>query len=258
MLKFVDTHTHLYLNHYAQDRTEVIQRAIDAGVTRMILPNIDKQTIDQLYRTVDLFPDNLFPAMGFHANSVKQEYTEDLKFVEKQLEKRKFYAIGEIGIDLYRNKEFKQQQIEVFKIQLNWAKQLQLPVIIHIRESFDLVLDILQQENSPQLRGVVHCFVGTYEDAMKIRQLGDFYIGIGGILTFKNSDLAQHVRKIPMDMILLETDAPFLAPHPYRGKRNESSYIPLIAEKLAQVKGLTLEEIAKITTENALKLFNLP
>ena len=258
MLKFVDTHTHLYLNHYDQDRKQVIQRAIDAGVTRMVLPNIDKQTIDPLYRTVDMFPDNLFPAMGFHANSVKPGYLDELKFVEKQLAQRKFYAIGEIGIDFYRNKEFKQEQIEVFRIQLNWAKQLHLPVIIHIRESFDVVLEVLQQENSSQLRGVVHCFVGTYQDAMKIRDLGDFYIGVGGILTFKNSDLANHIKKIPLDMILLETDSPFLAPHPYRGKRNESSYIPLIAEKLAQIKNLPIQDIAQITTQNAIKLFDLP
>ncbi len=258
MIKFVDTHTHLYLNHYDQDRVQVIQRAIDAGVTRMILPNIDKQSVSQLYNTIDLFPGNLFPAMGFHANSVKPGYLDELKFIEKQFEQRKFYAVGEIGIDLYRNKEYEQLQIEVFRIQLNWAKQLQLPVIIHIRDSFDLALEILQQENSPQLRGVVHCFVGTYEQAMKIRDLGGFYIGIGGILTFKNSDLAQHVQKIPLDMILLETDSPFLAPHPYRGKRNESSYIPLIAEKLAQIKNLPLEKIAQITTQNAIKLFDLP
>ena len=257
MIKLIDTHTHLYLSHFDDDRQQVIKRALDQGVAKMILPNIDKTTIHQLYQTVELFPDNLFPAMGLHPNSITDDYHNELEFIKNEFAKRKFYAIGEIGIDLYRNRASLDKQIEVFRTQLNWAKQFNLPVIIHTRDSFDIVINILQEENAENLRGVVHCFVGTYDDAMKIRELGGFYIGIGGILTFKNSKLADSVKNIPLDMILLETDSPFLAPHPYRGKRNESSYVKLVAQKLAEIKDMSIDEIAKITTQNAEKLFSL-
>ncbi len=257
MIQLVDTHTHLYLSHFDDDRQEVIQRALDAGVNKMILPNIDKTTITPLYQTIELYPGNLFPAMGLHPNSIKDDFIEELKLIEREFEKRKFYAVGEIGIDLYRDRSSLEKQIEVFRIQLGWAKQLELPVIIHTRDSFDVVLEVLQQENTDSLRGVIHCFTGSYDDAIKIRSLGGFYIGIGGILTFKNSKLADSIRDIPMEMILLETDSPFLTPHPYRGKRNESSYITLVAQKLAQIKNLPVEQVAKITTSNANKLFGL-
>ncbi len=256
-MKLTDTHTHLFMEHFDADREQVIRRALEAGVEKMILPNVDEKTIDRLHQTIKMFPDNLFPAMGLHPTSVKNDFEQKLQIIEDLLKTRKYYAIGEIGIDLYWDKTYKEQQIEAFRHQIRLAKELDLPVIIHTRDSFEVALQVVKEENDNRLRGVFHCFTGSYEQAMQIRELGGFYIGLGGVLTFKNSKLGERIKDVPMDMIVLETDSPFLTPHPYRGKRNESSYLVYVAKKLAEVKNLSLEQVAQITTENALKLFPL-
>ncbi len=258
MQQYIDTHTHLFLEQFDHDRDEVIKRAIDKGVTRMIMPNVDSSTIDRLLDLTSHYPNNLFPAMGLHPTSVKENYKQELETIYQLLVSKKFYGIGEIGIDLYWDKTFKNEQADAFRTQIRWAKELDLPIIIHTRDSFDIAFSIVSEENDQNLRGVFHCFTGNHEQAMKIAGLGGFYIGIGGVLTFKNSKLGQSIKNVPLDIIVLETDSPFLTPHPHRGKRNESSYLTLIAQKLAEIKETPIEQIAKITTENALQLFRLP
>ncbi len=256
---FIDTHAHLFWESFDNDRQEVILRAIKNNVRKIILPNVDIQSIDLLKKTVDLAPDTIFPLMGLHPSSVKDNYQEVLKVIEQELTKNKYYGIGEIGIDLYwpENRKYRQQQKQAFRLQLQLAKELNLPVVIHTRDSFDITYQIVKEENSDRLRGIFHCFTGSSEQALAIAELGDFYIGIGGVITFKNSKLGERIKDIPLDYMVLETDAPFLTPHPYRGKRNESAYIPLIAQKLAEVKNTSVEEVATITTRNAEKLFGI-
>ncbi len=256
---FIDTHAHLFWESFDNDRQEVIRRAMENNVRKIILPNVDQQSIDLLKKTVALAPDNLFPLIGLHPSSVKDDYQEILKVIEQELTENKYYGIGEIGIDLYwpENRKFRQQQEQAFRLQLQMAKELNLPVVIHTRDSFDITYQIVKEENSDRLRGIFHCFTGTSEQALAIADLGDFYIGIGGVITFKNSKLGERIKDIPLDYMVLETDSPFLTPHPHRGKRNESAYIPLIAQKLAEVKNTSVEEVATITTRNAEKLFGI-
>lgn len=254
-MQFIDTHTHLYLDEFDADRTESISRAKLAGVEIFLLPNIDSLSIEPLLNLADMFPDNCLPMVGLHPTSVKENYQDELQIVESHLKKRKFYAIGEIGIDLYWDKTFLEQQQIAFRHQLKLAKASKLPVAIHMRNSFDQTYSIILEEADGNLQGVFHCFPGNIQQAKKVTDLG-FLLGIGGVVTFKNSGLQQVVKQIPLEYIVLETDAPFLAPDPYRGKRNESSYILLIAEKIASLKEIPLSEVAQITTANAKRLFN--
>jgi TatD DNase family protein len=254
-MQFIDTHTHLYLEEFDPDRGESIIKAISSGVDIFLLPNIDSLSIDPLLDIVGQYPENCLPMIGLHPTSVKENYREEIQIVEDQLGKHRFYAIGEIGIDLYWDKTFLEQQREVFRHQLKIAKAANLPVAIHMRNSFEQVYSIVREEAGPNLRGVFHCFPGNTNQAKQVIDLG-FYLGIGGVVTFKNSGLQQVVKEIPLEHILLETDAPFLAPDPYRGKRNESSYIPLIADKISTLKEIPLSEVAGITTANAKHLFN--
>ena len=250
----IDTHTHLYLNQFEEDRTEVFQRAKEQGVDRFYLPNIDRSSIDDMLRLEAAYPGKCFAMMGLHPCSVKANYQEELEEVRKWLDKRSFCAIGEIGMDLYWDKTFIKEQEEAFKIQIDWAIELDIPIVIHSRESTSEILRILREIRHEKLRGIFHCFGGSVEEAEAIFELG-FYIGIGGVLTFKKSGLDKTMEALPLDRVVLETDAPFLSPTPYRGKRNESSYVRLVAEKLALIKGVSLEEIAEVTSRNALEVF---
>jgi TatD DNase family protein len=253
---FIDTHTHLYLDAFSADRDEMIQRAIDAGVTRMLLPNIDPSTSEILLQVTHRYPGICQPMMGLHPTSVRRDYRKALASIEKQMDRSDLIAVGEIGIDLYWDQTYANEQEEAFRKQIRWAKDRGLPIVIHARDSFQEIFRGLDQEGIGQLHGVFHSFTGSGEDLEKALSYG-FMIGINGIVTFKNSHLADLVPRIPLDRILLETDAPFLAPVPYRGKRNESSFLVNIAARVAKIYNLTIEEIGKITTRNAVSLFNL-
>ena len=249
----IDTHTHLYLEEFETDRDEMMERAWKAGVQEVYLPNIDSSTIQPMLLMEDTFPGKCFPMMGLHPGSVKENFRDELKIIERWLSERPFCAVGEIGIDLYWDKTFLEFQKEAFLTQVNWAKQLDIPVVIHSRESIDLIIHLLKAEKDQRLRGIFHCFIGTHEQALAVIKLG-FHMGIGGVLTFKNSGLNETVKKIPLEWIVLETDSPYLAPVPYRGKRNESAHLRLIAEKLSEIKGVDFEEVAVVTSTNAKKL----
>lgn len=253
---FVDTHTHLYLNAFDNDREDVVRNAIEKNIKIMLLPNIDSTSIEPLHSLCQEFPQNCFPMMGLHPTSIKENYRDELSIVEAQFKKHKYVAIGEIGIDLYWDKTFAKEQEIAFRQQVDMALEMGLPIVIHSRESMDLLISILHDYNKSGLKGVFHCFTGTLKQAHQIIDLG-FLLGIGGVLTFKNSKLDEVIRVIDTDHILLETDAPFLAPVPYRGKRNESAYIRLIARKLADILNKSLDEIAERTTSNAIELFEL-
>lgn len=256
---FIDTHTHLFLEEFDADRDETIQRALDNGVTKMILPNVDSQKAQLLVEMSQKMPNHLFPLMGLHPSSVKEDYLKELQIVEFFLSKYTFFAIGEIGIDLYWDKTFINEQIIAFRYQISLARKLNLPIVIHVRNSFDEVFEVLEtelKENGNLPRGVFHCFSGNSEQAQKAIELG-FLLGIGGVLTFKNSGLEKAIQNIPLSNLVLETDSPYLAPTPNRGKRNESAYIPIVAEKLASIFNTTIETIAKITSSNAEKLFGI-
>lgn len=252
---FIDTHTHLYADAFAEDRTEMIQRALDAGVHKLLLPNIDQNSIEGMLALERQFPENCFAMMGLHPTSVGEDVEAQLDTVKRYLDSRKFIAIGEIGIDLYWETTFQAQQTKAFIQQIEWAKTMDLPIVIHARNSFPEIFEVLDQHNDERLRGVFHCFTGTLEDAQKIQQYGGFLLGLGGVLTFKKSGLDAVVKHLPLESLVLETDAPYLAPTPYRGKRNESAYIPLIADHLATIFETSVDTIAQQTTQNAEKLF---
>jgi len=251
-----DSHTHLYLEAFEKDRDQMIQRAIDSGVSRMLLPNIDSSTIAPLLNLSSGFPKHCFPMMGLHPTSVKENYLDELRLIKAALENKEIIAIGETGIDLYWDKTFLKEQEEAFATQIGWALELDLPLVIHARDSFQEIFHVLDREGSPDLRGVFHSFTGGTEDLERALAF-NFMIGINGIVTFKNSDLSEVVRSIPTNRLLLETDSPFLAPHPYRGRRNESSYLVETAKKVAEIYNLTREELARITSSNAEQLFRL-
>lgn len=251
---FIDTHTHLYLNAFDEDRDEVMQRAIDNGVETMFLPHVDSETTEALMALEAAWPKHAIAMMGVHPCSIKSNYEQELAHARKWLERRSFAAIGEIGIDLYWDKTFFEQQKLAFRTQCDWALEYHLPVIIHARDSTDVIISLLEEINNPALKGIFHCFTGTVEQAKKIVGLG-FKLGIGGVVTFKNGGLNHTIADIDLGDMVLETDAPYLTPTPNRGKRNESSYIPLIAEKVALVKNVSLEEVAQITTANAKEVF---
>ena len=255
---FVDTHTHLYLEEFDSDRDNVVRNAIHNGVKYCFLPNIDSSSVDGMLALSDSFPDHCFPMMGLHPTSVKANYQEELAIAEKHLSSsgKRFYAIGEIGIDLYWSQEFESQQLSAFSFQLDLAVKYDLPVVIHTRNSFEEAVDIIEKKNVPAIHGIFHCFGGSLKQAEKVISLG-FKLGIGGIITYKNSGLQHMVSEIALEHLVLETDAPFLPPVPYRSQRNESAYIPVIAQKIAEIKKIQIEEVAKTTTDNALKLFNI-
>ncbi len=251
----IDTHTHLYLDRFKEDIDEVIQRAKENGITEFYLPNIDQNSIEDMLQLEAKDPQHFHAMMGLHPCSVKENVEEELAIVKQYLEQRPFCAVGEIGLDLYWDKTFFEQQKMAFNRQIEWAKELELPIVIHSRESTWEVIEILRKQKDEKLRGIFHCFGGSVEEANAITELG-FYLGIGGVVTFKKAGLDKTLKEVSLDDIVLETDAPFLAPTPYRGKRNESAYIRLIAEKVASIKNVPLEEVAAITTANAKAIFD--
>jgi TatD DNase family protein len=251
-----DTHTHLYSEEFENDRIEMIQRAMDVGVSRFFVPSIDSSYTQKMYDLETQFPENIFLMMGLHPTYVKENYREELAHVEAQLSKRTFYAIGEIGIDLFWDKSFLQQQQHAFQYQIQLAKKHKLPINIHCRDAFDEVFEILEAERAADLFGIFHCFTGDFGQAKRAIDL-NMKLGIGGVVTFKNGKIDQFLKDIPLQDIVLETDSPYLAPVPYRGKRNESSYTKLVAEKLADIYQLSLEDIARITTQNAEAIFGI-
>ena len=253
---FTDTHTHLYSEEFEQDRGEMIQRAINAGVSRFFIPAIDSTCTQAMYDLEQDFPENVFLMMGLHPTYVKDNYEAELAHVASELAKRKFYAIGEIGIDLYWDKTHLKEQQIAFKQQIQWAKQYKLPIVIHCREAFDEIFEILEEEKSPELFGIFHCFSGTYEQALQAISY-NMLLGIGGVVTFKNGKIDQFLDRIDLQHIVLETDSPYLAPIPFRGKRNESSYVVNVAAKLAAIYNLSVSEIAQITTENSKRVFGI-
>jgi TatD DNase family protein len=252
----IDTHAHLYAKEFDFDRDAMIARAISQGIEKFYLPNVDLESIPRMLELEAKYPDRCFAMMGLHPCSVEADYKLVLTEIEKQLFARKFVAVGEIGLDYYWSKEFVEQQKDAFRMQCRWAIELDLPIIIHARESLDDLIQIVKEEKKDErLRGIFHCFGGSIEQAQKIIQLG-FWMGIGGVLTYKKSGLDEIVKDIPLEWLVLETDAPYLTPVPHRGKRNESAYLRFVAEKLAEVKGISLEELATITTENTLRIFS--
>ena len=252
-----DTHTHLYSEQFKEDIDEVVQKAINLGISRFFLPNIDSGYTAALLALAKKYPDNMFPMMGLHPCSVKADYQQELTHVEKMLSEHQVVAIGEIGIDLYWDKTFFKEQQVAFRHQIRLAKANNLPFVIHCRDAFDEIFEILDEENDENMRGIFHCFTGTLEQAEKIIAYGGFKLGIGGVVTFKNAGLDQVVEQINLEHLVLETDAPNLAPVPYRGKRNESAYIIEIATKVANLKQVSLEEVAKITTSNSKTVFGV-
>ena len=255
-MTFTDTHTHLYDEAFDGEEDLAVARAIDAGVTRMILPDIDSKTRQPMLDLADRHQGTLFPCIGLHPTSVDALWQEEMLLMEKHLD-RKIWAIGEIGMDCYWSREFIREQEEVLRIQLETAARMSLPVIIHSRESTELIINILKDCSHLGLRGVFHAFSGSAETFRELRKTGDWYIGIGGVLTYRKASIAETVRQIPLERILLETDSPYLTPVPFRGKRNESSYIPHIATRLAELQGTDISEVAHTTTENARKLFGI-
>ncbi len=251
---FVDTHSHLYSSKFKEDRDDMMARTLANNVKKIYLPNIDSESIEGMLALEEKYPQNCFPMMGLHPCSVKADFEKELYIVEDWLSKHKFVAVGEMGTDLYWDKSFFPQQQEAFKIQVNLAKKHDLPIVIHCRESFRETIELLTALKDEKLRGIFHCFTGTTADAEEAIGLG-FLLGVGGVLTFKKSGLAEALAPIDLKHLVLETDSPYLSPTPHRGKRNESSYIPLIAQKLAEVKQCSIEEVAQKTTQNAEALF---
>ena len=254
-LQLIDTHCHLYGQDFTKDIKAVIERAENEGVRRFYLPAIDSEVIDAMLQLELDFPGKCFAMMGLHPCSVKEDYKQELALVDEWLSKRSFKAVGEIGLDYYWDLTFREQQIEAFGTQIEWALQYSLPIVIHSRESTQDCIDIVRSKQNGELKGIFHCFSGTLEEARQVAELG-LYLGIGGSFTYKKSTLPEILKEIELEHIVLETDAPYLAPVPNRGKRNESSYIPIIAQKLADVKEVPVTEIAAITTQNAEKIFN--
>lgn len=253
---FTDTHAHIYLEEFDADRDQVMQRAEKEGVNHLFLPNIDSGSVVQMLGVCESRPNFCYPMMGLHPTSVKANFREEINIVKQYLadKKYRFYGLGEIGIDLYWDKTFEQEQYEAFNIQLDLALEYGLPVAIHTRNSMEVTLRIMEARNDKGLRGVFHCFSGDVPQAERAVKMG-FYLGIGGVITYKKSGLADVVAAIALEYLLTETDAPFLPPVPHRGQRNEPAYIPLIAQKIAEIKGVSLEEVARVTTGNAIKLF---
>ncbi|MBT4968281.1 MAG: TatD family hydrolase [Bacteroidetes bacterium] len=253
---FIDTHTHLFLEEFNHDRKEAVQRAIDVGVNQLILPNVDSETLPALKKMVNDFPAICHPLFGLHPGSVKENFKEELAIVREHLNDERCIGIGEIGLDFYWDDTFRKEQFEAFDTQIKWAAEKNLPIVIHLRNSYQEVIDIVRSNLQLGIKGVFHCFTGTKEEATEIIEMG-FLLGIGGIVTFKNSGLSETLKHIDLANLVLETDSPYLAPVPFRGKRNESSYIEKVVEKLAEIYQLSKEEVAEITTTSAKNLFQI-
>ena len=255
-MKIIDTHTHLYLNQFKDDIDKVIQRSIDKGINKFIFPAIDSTHFDDMHDLKNKYPGSIYLMSGLHPTNVKENYKEELEFVVNSLKSHSYVAIGEIGIDLYWDKTYLKQQQDAFEFQIRLAIKNDLPIVIHCREAFDEIFEILDKENCTKLRGVFHCFTGTLEQANRAIRLG-FKLGIGGVVTFKNGGIDKFLSQIDLKHIVLETDSPYLAPVPFRGKRNESSYITYVIDKLSEIYGLPIKKIASETTKNAEKVFAL-
>ena len=255
-MDIIDTHTHLYLNQFKEDIDLVINRSKEIGVKKFIFPAIDSSHFDSMHSLKNKYPNNIYLMSGLHPTDVKENYKDELDFVVNSLKNQDYVAIGEIGIDLYWDKTFLKQQQEAFEFQIRLAIKHDLPIVIHCREAFNEIFEILDKENCDKLRGVFHCFTGTLDQAQRAIDLG-FVLGIGGLVTFKNGGIDKFLNQIDLKYLVLETDAPYLAPVPFRGKRNESSYIIHVVEKLSEIYGLSKEEIADVTTKNAEKVFAL-
>lgn len=255
-MNFIDSHTHLYLEEFEKDIPETINRAFDAGINKMVLPNIDSTSVQSMLDLCNEFKDNCYPAIGLHPGSVKENFKDELEIVRSWLAKEKFVAIGEIGIDLYWDKTFFNEQIEAFKYQLSLAKEFNLPVIIHSRNALNEIIQVLNEKSYRDLKVVFHCFPGSMEQALYLTDK-DFLLGIGGVVTYKNSGLAKIVKELPLKTMILETDSPYLPPVPFRGQRNESAYIKVIAEFIASLRQTSIEEVAEVTTTAAKEFFNI-
>ncbi len=251
-----DTHTHLYYETDPEKLSDLIQRSLENKVYRLFLPNVDSESIPLVFGLSERYPDHCFPMLGLHPCDVKANYKEELDSISKEIAQRKVYAIGEIGIDLHWDKSTLSIQQEAFRTQIDWAKNSDLPIVIHCREAFDEIFEILNELKDDKLRGIFHCFSGTLEQAHKVIGLG-FYLGIGGVLTYKNSGLDKVIQDVSLEHLVLETDSPYLTPVPFRGKPNESSYLVYIAQKLADIKQVSLEEIAEVTTRNSRLVFGV-
>ena len=251
-----DTHTHLYSEQFDEDREDMIQRAKDAGVSRFFIPAIDSSYTESMFALEKENPNDVFLMMGLHPTSVKENYLEELAHVKDWIDKRGFYAIGEIGIDLYWDKNFLVQQQEAFKTQIKWAKEKKIPIVIHCRDAFDEIFEILEIEKDNALRGIFHCFTGTLEQAKQAISY-NMKLGIGGVATFKNGKIDKFLNEVGLQHIVLETDSPYLAPTPFRGKRNESSYITNVIDKLVAIYGISFQEIVEITTQNSKDVFGI-
>jgi len=254
-MTYIDTHAHLFAEEFDSDRTETVQRAVSAGVQKLFLPNIDSSSIAAMLALEQQFPENCFAMMGLHPCSVNEKYLEELKVVEDWFSKRKFRAVGEIGMDYHWDKTFISQQKDAFAKQIDLAKKYNIPIVIHQRECFDDAFEIVRSKSDNNLKGVFHCFTGTIEEADKIISLGGFKLGIGGAVTYKNSKLPEVLKQIDLKHLVLETDSPYLPPVPHRGKRNESSFITFVAHKIAEAKGVSVDEVAMATTQNAEEIF---
>lgn len=255
-MKFwIDSHAHIYLKEFDHDRNEVLNRCTENNVQKIYMPNIDHASIDSMLEVEAKNPGQCIAMMGLHPCSVKKDFEKELYLIESWLSKRTFAAVGEIGTDLYWDKTYWEQQKEAFNIQVKWAKQYDLPIVIHCRDSIDQTIDLVEALHDNKLKGVFHCFTGTIEQAEQITSLG-FYLGLGGVSTFKNGGMDKVIPELDASTILLETDSPYLSPVPYRGKRNEPGYIPIIAERVADLKKTTPEELQLATTSNAQNLFN--
>lgn len=251
-----DTHTHLYYETDPEKLSDLMQRSLDNKVCRLFLPNVDSESIPLVFGLSERYPNHCFPMLGLHPCDVKANYKEELDSISKEIAQRKVYAIGEIGIDLYWDKSTLSIQQEAFRIQIDWAKNLGLPIVIHCREAFDEIFEILNELKDDKLRGIFHCFSGTLKQAHQVIGLG-FYLGIGGVLTYKNSGLDKVIQDVSLEHLVLETDSPYLTPVPFRGKPNESSYLVYIAQKLADLKQVSLHEIAEVTTQNSRMVFGV-
>lgn len=251
-----DTHTHLYSESFHEDRHEMMQRAFKAGVERFFIPAIDASYTESMYDLENEYPEHVFLMMGLHPTSVKENYLDELAHVEAQFEFRRFYAVGEIGIDLYWDIMTLEIQKIAFKRQIQLAKKYRLPIVIHCRDAFDEIFEVLETESDAHLFGIFHCFTGSFEQAQKAIGF-NMKLGIGGVVTFKNGKIDQFLHQIPIENIVLETDSPYLSPVPYRGKRNESSYLPLVCRRVSEIYGITESEVARITTENSKAIFKI-
>lgn len=255
-MEFVDTHCHLYAEEFCLDYSNELDKARHENVNSIILPAIDGETHESLFKLAEQYS-ACYPLIGLHPTSVKENFKAELLLVEKYLTSKKVYGIGEVGIDLYWSKEYEKEQVYAFDYQIQLSLQHGLPLVIHSRDAFPEILDVLKSYKNSSIFGVFHAFTGDYDTYKKIAELGDFVVGVGGIVTFKNSGLANVVEQIPLDRIVLETDSPYLAPAPHRGKRNIPSYIPLIAAKVAAVKNVAIEQVAEATTANAKRIFKI-